>query len=206
MKGLGGFVVMAMVVALAGCSTDISDSTAPVYLRVMSVEGAPGGDATATYSPWLHSDVLWEDPTGQKGSSIFPDMAKLTVAAIPKNPDYLLWAGQLRTTSLMQDVRLERYEVVYTRTDGRNVAGVDVPQAISGPMATVVPFDGTAEAVIEVVRHAAKEEPPLRNLRFGGGEEIFTCIATITVHGRTGAGEVVVGEGMLQITFTNFGN
>ncbi len=58
----------------------------------------------------------------------------------------------------------------------------------------------------KVVRHAAKMEPPLRNLATGnGGESIITCIAEITVHGRSLAGDVVSASGRLQITFANFG-
>jgi hypothetical protein len=207
MKGLAGVLAVALGLALAGCGTDLGDSsTAPVYLRITAVAGATSEGATLTFSNPLYSDVLWQDPAGTKPSTVFADLARLSIAAIPKNPDFLLWSSTMRTTSQMEDVRLERYEVVFTRTDGRNVAGVDVPQAIVGPMAATVPFDGSAEVTFEIVRHAAKEEPPLWNLRFGGGESLITCVADITVHGQTGAGQVVTANGRLQIVFGNFGN
>ena len=70
--------------------------------------------------------------------------------------------------------------------------------------------DAEGEAAIVVVRHQAKEEPPLRNLRFntglgsGGGTDLFTVIAEITVHGRTGNGRAVSTMGRLQINFADF--
>ena len=51
---------------------------------------------------------------------------------------------------------------------------------------------------------------PLRNLRFnaglgsGGGTDLFTVIAEITVHGRTGNGRAVSTMGRLQINFADF--
>jgi hypothetical protein len=68
--------------------------------------------------------------------------------------------------------------------------------------------------VIVVVRHSAKEEPPLRNLAFfpqvdvnngvGGGEGIIHAIAGITVHGRTVSGRAVSAFGRLTVTFADF--
>jgi hypothetical protein len=201
MKGLGVSLCLTLALGIAGCGTNLGDSTAAsIYLRITNVEARAGG--FDDFSAFLHSDVLWQDPQGTDPSSVFPDTARLTILAIPKNPDFDLWGP----VTVLQDVRLERYDVVYTRADGHNVAGVDVPYPINGPMAADVPFNGSAQVVFEVVRHAAKQEPPLRNLAFGGGHDILTCIAEITVHGRTGTGEVVVATARLQITFANFGN
>ena len=69
------------------------------------------------------------------------------------------------------DVFLERYEVRYFRTDGRDVEGVDVPFRITGPMGTCASTRSRRAtrsrptAIITIVRHQAKLEPPLRNLR-----------------------------------------
>jgi hypothetical protein len=77
-------------------------------------------------------------------------------------------------------------------------------------MATLVPVGEGAEAVIMVVRHQAKLEPPLRNLAFvtptvnGGGQGILTTIAEITVHGRTTSGKGVSAQGRLTISFADF--
>jgi len=203
MRRLTVAACVALALGLAGCKGCSNQTEAPVYLRITLVEGSPGG-FDDTFGTYMHSDVLWQDPKGEKPDTVYADMARLTVQAIPKNPDYAAdWGG---VNPGLQDVRLERYEVVYTRGDGRNVAGVDVPFPINGPMAAIVPFDGEAEAIIEVVRHAAKEEPPLQNLIVGNNDGLFTVIATITVHGRTGPGAVVEASGMLQITFANFGN
>ena len=55
-----------------------------------------------------------------------------------------------------------------------------------------------------IVRHEAKLEEPLRNMRDGGGLDILHCIANITVHGRTTAGTAVQASGRLEVTFADF--
>jgi hypothetical protein len=109
-------------------------------------------------------------------------------------------------------VNIERYEVRYYRSDGRNTEGVDVPHRISGNITTGLNAEtsGGLDVPIEVVRAQAKLEPPLANLRgvttdaLGGSALIITCFAEVTLHGRTLAGQVVTASGRLQIDFADF--
>ena len=119
-------------------------------------------------------------------------------------------------------MRLESYQVRYFRTDGRNVEGVDVPHRITGPLsAHAFPHPtGTdeveVEAVINVVRHTAKREPPLVNMIDSdlpdhpgtvslGGEGLLTTVAEITVYARqVTTGEPLSATGRFQVVFADF--
>jgi hypothetical protein len=147
---------------------------------------------------------------------IVNDEAEVTINVFRKNNNADLG------TSPVEHVYLERYEVRYFRTDGRNTEGVDVPFRITGPMNNIrfhtagPGGEGEVEIVtsITIVRHQAKLEPPLRNLAgvFGGdtgaplisGAGILTTVAEITIHGRTVQGGVLQAVGRAQVTFADF--
>jgi hypothetical protein len=204
MKAL--WVVVIGCFALAGCTPDFAtENDSTVLLRIADIEGASATQADG--------DVLFSDV-----SDGFNDDAVVTLHLFRKNPTVV-------STSPLEDVLLERYEVQYFRTDGRNTEGVDVPYRITGPLAGTLHSIGTtgentAQVVINVVRHQAKFEPPLSNLRgifVAGlptnptdplvfpGQGIITAIAEITIHGRTTNDKGgVSATGRLQVTFADF--
>jgi hypothetical protein len=112
-------------------------------------------------------------------------------------------------TSPVEHIYLERYDVRYFRTDGRNVEGVDVPYRISGPLGnerfhTPGPGGGgevQASVVMAIVRPQAALEPPLSNLNAGGGAIILTIVAEVTIHARTVQGDALEAKGQKEITF-----
>jgi hypothetical protein len=198
MRALSVSVAGALALALGACTPDfVEQSQANVIVRITKITGDQGGGGgDSGIGDVLNSDV---DP-------VFNDNATLNFESVPKNPRGL-------TLGQFNDVFLERYEVLYLRSDGRNQEGVDVPFRITGPLATLVPAGGTAAASIIIVRHQAKIEPPLRNLRGvfpasgtlqTGGAGILSIVAEITVHGRTTSGEAVQASGRLQINFADF--
>ena len=189
--------------ALGGCTPDWATSNStPFILEIASISSDSGE------LPIL-SDVQVE-------GSVFNDEAEVVVNVFRKNNN-----GDL-STSPVEHVYLERYEVRYFRTDGRNTEGVDVPFRITGPMGnlrfhTAGPGGGGEVQLttsITIVRHQAKVEPPLRNLRgvfvgdtdsiLFGGSGILTTIAEITIHGRTVQGGVLQAVGRAQVTFADF--
>jgi hypothetical protein len=189
-------LALVSVVASFGCTPDFAtQNDADVILRIQKIVADPGAQG-GEVGDFLLSDV----------TPVFNDNAIITFELLPKNP------GAVQ--GLFNDVFLERYEVRFFRTDGHDTEGVDVPFRFTGAMATMVPDNGTAEAAIIVVRHSAKEEPPLRNLAFapqagvdngpGGGEGIIHAIAEMTFHGRTTSGHAVTTTGRLSVTFADF--
>jgi hypothetical protein len=184
---------VAAALALSGCSADyVTTNQADVLLEIVKIEAAAGKKGGGgTKGAVLHSDVVTKD-------GIFNDTASVTFTVLTKNPLFT-------PTNPVNDVQLQRYEIRYLRSDGRNVEGVDVPYRITGPLSLRIPAGGDGEESFDVVRHQAKEEPPLRNLA-SGGAIVLTTIAEMTFHGQTTSGKVVTATGRLQITFANFGD
>jgi hypothetical protein len=179
------------------CSSDLSKSnSANVLLEITQVQGqSENGGTAGTLSSTLLSDVLFK-------GSVFNDNAQITMVAVPKNQ-----SGSV-TLSPLDGVYLDSYAVSYSRTDGLNTQGVDVPYSISGSMSGFIPA-GNATTVndsIIVVRHQAKTEPPLSLLDGVGQNQILTVIATITVHGHTLEGAGVEATANLEIVFADFGD
>jgi hypothetical protein len=176
--------LLGAVLSLAGCSAGYTKgSTSAVLLLLGGINGgAP-----------LQSDVL-------KDGSIQSDSVEMAIAVRFKNPNVET------VPSIPSAVIIERYEVRYRRSDGREVEGQDVPYRISGNVTSAydVKTSGTDPLVIEVVRAQAKIEPPLRNLQGGGGALIVTMFADITIHGRTISGQPVTTTGSLQIDFADW--
>ena len=56
------------------------------------------------------------------------------------------------------------------------------------------------------MRHQNKREPPLSNMRGGGGTQLLTVIAEITFYGRDQAGNEVSVTGSMSINFADFGD
>ena len=103
------------------------------------------------------------------------------------------------------DVTINRYHIVYKRTDGRNVPGVDVPYAVDGATTGTVCSCGSGSKIgFEMVRHIAKEEAPLVELIRSPG--IISTIAEVTFYGRDQVGNDVSVTGSMQVNFGNFGD
>jgi hypothetical protein len=177
---------------LNACVPDyLETNNSQVIMRITKVSSESGEEEEP--GDFLLSDV----------APNFNDNAILTVEVLPKNPS-------IEVPGRFNDVMVERYEVRYFRSDGRNQEGVDVPFRISGPLGTLIPLGEDADVAFVVVRHAAKREPPLLNLQTvtnlgsGGGLDVLTCVAEITLHGRTTRGEGVTASARLQITFADF--
>jgi hypothetical protein len=165
-----------------GCAKDyVTSSQGDVQLFINSInEGAA-----------LESDV-------SSAGAAQRDVVPVSLALRVKNPLNTV------TPQVALAVRVERYEVRYLRTDGHNAEGIDVPYAFAGATAFTLDVGDNADLALEIVRAAAKQEPPLRNLRDGGGLSILTCIAEVTVHGRQTSGEAVTAQGRLMINFADF--
>jgi hypothetical protein len=194
-------MLVAVAMITGGCVPDwAQQNSSPFILEVASITNADG-------SLPILSDVSFP---------VINDDARVLVNAFRKNNNPALG------TSPVEHIYLERYEVRYFRTDGRNQEGVDVPYRITGPLGNIrfhTPGPGgegevEAEVLITIVRHQAKAEPPLRNLEGGvfgdtGGALLpggfaITMVAEITIHGRTVQGDALVATGRQQVTFADF--
>jgi hypothetical protein len=176
-------LVMALgALAMVGCTPDwAKNGDAPVVLLMTGInDGAP-----------LSSDL--QISTG----AVCPDIVPLRVENHFKNPS-------VTATGFRHDFTIERYEVRYFRSDGRNTEGVDVPYRISGNVAQEIIEESAATLQLEVVRRQAKLEPPLANLA-GGNPPVLTMFAEVTLHARTTTGQTTNPvSARLQIDFAEF--
>lgn len=199
--------VLAVLAGLVtvGCTPDWATTNSTPY--IMEIAGiAPAGGSIGSA---IRSDV-------SVSGSVFNDDADVTVNIFRKNNNTGMGV------SPVEHIYLERYEVRFFRSDGRNQEGVDVPYRITGPLGNIryhtpsVGGSGEVEATvtITVVRHQAKLEPPLRNLKDVLSSEtgtfqlpgagVLTTIAEITIHGRTVQGQGLEAKGNVQVTFADF--
>jgi len=181
--GYAGAAAVVAGVLMSGCTPDWAKKGDSDMILLMTGinEGSP-----------LDSDVRIS--TG----SVCPDLVPVRLEIHFKNPG-------ITATGFRGDTTVERYEVRYFRSDGRNTEGVDVPFSITGNVAQEIIAPGAATLQLEVVRRQAKLEPPLRNLRDLGGAMVVTMFAEVTVHGRTTTGSVTnPASARLQIDFADF--
>jgi hypothetical protein len=198
-----GAAVILAAGSLVGCTPEWARNNASPY--VLEIAGINGGST-------LNSDV---------GFPVVNDDVAVIVNAFRKNNNPGL------DTSAVEHLYLERYEVRYFRTDGRNQEGVDVPFRVTGALGNIrfhTPAAGNefeATVPITIVRHQAKIEPPLRNLQLDPnsplnqngvgtagadfpGAVILTVVAEVTIHGRTVQGHAMEAKGRVNITFADF--
>jgi len=175
-----------------------------VFLTVDNMQAASGGTAGSA-SSFLLSDVqVLVDQTVNgvtiKVPTVFNDTLTATIRSNEKNqnPDSLL--------TIINAVTLTRYHVDFRRTDGRNTPGVDVPFGFDGGLGVTIQPGATANVVIELVRHQAKLEPPLKNLAGVGGQGFISTIAEVTFYGRDQNGNEVAVTGRIDVQFGDFGD
>lgn len=184
MQGVKAFVaVAAAALAMQSCTPDWAGSdNSEVVLLMTAINGG---------------DVLSSDVRISSGG-VCPDSVPLRLENHFKNTN-------VTNTGFRHDITVERYEVHYFRSDGHNAEGIDVPYSITGNLAQEIQEESDATLNLEVVRRQAKTEPPLGNLRNGGGNSILTMFAEVTLHGRVTTGVATNPvTARLQIDFADF--
>jgi hypothetical protein len=198
-------LILLAVTLLAYACTSVEDNTRSAsLLTIDSIEGEPGGEGEEPGVPLL-SDVCdnpADAPQDPETCSVFNDNATIQVS----NDFLQIGPGSgVGSPSILNDVVITQYRVDYFRPNNRNTPGIDVPFGIDGTMTLRVPINGQAEAVVLVVRHIAKREPPLAELSNGPSEGILTANAQIKLFGRDIAGRTVSATGFLEIHWANYG-
>lgn len=201
--GIGRSVwrVGARVLVLVGCAASfgscindkITASRSSVSLVIERIGAARGGFDEDPIPTLLQSDVL-------TNGSVFEDIARVTTRLSFKDPGT---SENPSAPTSANFVTIDRYRVTYTRSDGRNTPGVDVPYPWDGAM-TVTTVSGIQSAEFTLVRGSAKLEPPLIGLRNLGGQLIINTIATITFSGFDQTGAEVVAVGTIGINFADW--
>jgi len=181
-------VLVTALLFFSSCSKIAKDTTSNSMLIIESITGT---DILGTEVNFLQSDVLTYEGT------IVADVAKGTFTAELLNPGAF-------ETSHYSDIVVDRYVVSYSRSDGKNIEGVDVPYSFEGHLSALVSVGSNTTFNFVVVREAAKFEPPLVNLQDGRGDVIIQVKARIDFYGHDLANKNVMATGYLTIFFANF--
>jgi hypothetical protein len=175
---------------LASCHSKVTEGRASSYLIINDLGGAKSG--TTTFSNVLASDVV-----SDKGA-IWEDLGRVNMTLAMKD----ITAPNAPTTN--NAVTINRYRVVFRRTDGRNTQGVDVPYAFEGAVTFTVGSQSTS-ATFTLVRVQAKLEAPLTALAgHGGNALVISTIADVTFYGFDQTGQEVSVTGSMSVNFTDW--
>jgi len=199
LKPLWFLSLMLLLVQLSGCTTTATEDndTTNTFVTVVSVESIRGDFTLQQEGTDLLSDVCAANDENPP-CSVFNDNIIVTFAAFAKD--------QTNLTSLVNSIVFERYRVTYTRADGRNVPGADVPYPFDGVSTFIVRTDGVdVTRAFIVVRHQAKLESPLREITTNSSA-ILSVLAQVDFYGSDVAGRALKVTAHLNITFADFGN
>jgi hypothetical protein len=197
-------LAVALAFSAAGCGEYVDSGRSPVRVIVGTLEAASGADPDE-FGGTLSSDVLTNRTTPEPCSttspcpSIFSDVGRVNMRLVLRDQGV---PGLTATPSSLNQVTFTRYRVTFRRTDGHNVEGVDVPYGFDSGLTFTVPAEGDITAGFVLVRHAAKEEAPLRPL--ATSPNFIATIATVSFYGKDLAGNDVTASGQIGITFGNF--
>lgn len=208
MKRARLLAVAVCALTSASCGSELlRTGRAPVLLVLEQLSAASGRDPGTFVNPLLSDvQVLIETTIGTQTvdvPTIFNDLGRATLRVEMKaqpsdiNPV---------SPSALNAVTLTRYRVNFRRSDGRNTAGVDVPFGFDGAVSTTIQPGASSEVIFDLVRHAAKSEPPLRNLVAGGSLRFVSTVAEVTFFGRDQNGNEVMVTGSMDVIFGDFGD
>lgn len=176
---------VAGVLLASACSNVVRGGQASSYLILQSLTDSSG-------STVVFSDVRSVDAT-TGAQSVLNDNATATFLVQMKD------LGGLAPTAV-NAITVTQYHVQFSRTDGRNTQGVDVPYAFDGAVTQTIAASGAVSFTL--VRNQAKLEAPLAAL--AQGNVPISMIATITFYGHDQTGREVSVTGSIDVTFGNF--
>jgi hypothetical protein len=201
----GGAVVVTVLfsaLSFGGCGDAIRQGRGPAYLVLMSLTGASGATPDQ-FGNTVSSDVqTYVDAGDVRVPTVFEDLGRAQLRVEMKDVGL---PGQPNAPSPNNLITVTRYRVTFSRADGRNTPGVDVPHPFDGAASATI--TGTATTVgFVLVRVQAKDEPPLRALVGNGGAGVISTIAEVTLYGTDQTGNSVSAVGRISVNFADWGD
>jgi len=164
---------------------------------LLIVENLTGLDIDGNTVNYLQSDVQKiDETTGLAYYTADPASATLSVSLL--DPSTTAEASQYNS------VTITRYVVSFSRTDGHNTPGVDIPYSFEGTLSVVIDVGTTASVAFIIVREVAKLEAPLINLAGGTEEAVLQVTARVDFYGKDMSNNMVKATGYLNIFFANY--
>lgn len=196
------FASIVLVAATSACGDVIRQGKSPVVLVIDTFTATSGGASAGTPSATLRSDVIVNKTSpapctpAAPCATIYDDFGQVKMHLVPK--DFLI------DPTPNNQVTITRYHVTYQRADGRNTPGVDVPFGFDGAVTGTTSSNLSLTLDFELVRHVAKDESPLAQLRVS--PNIINTIAEVTFYGTDLVGNAVTAAASMSIEFGNFGD
>jgi len=186
--------ILTAIFLLFSCNPLENETESDSLLVVQNVTGT---DIDGNVVNYLQSDVQNVDSqTGQ--AYITADSAKATLKVSLLDPSPTVQPSQYNS------VTINRYVVSYSRTDGQNTPGVDLPYSFEGSLSIQIDVGSTATIAFIIVREVAKLEPPLINLVEGTEEGVLQVTAKVDFYGQDMVNNTVKATGYLNIFFANY--
>jgi len=191
--GLKGMALAIGCLALLSCNPLENKTESSSILIVQNLTGLNAEGQEVNY---LESDVVRLDTAGNP--FVTPDPAVVVFSAKLLNFNSSLGPSQYN------DIIVDRYVVRYTRVEGKNQEGVDVPYAFEGSLSIMVQINSVTEISFPIVRATAKLEPPLVNLASTTAEGVLQVTARVDFYGHDMMNKKVSATAYLAIFFANW--
>jgi len=191
-KSTGTLLILAVLPAilmLSACNPLEDDSKSSSFIIIESITGTDIEGKTVSF---LQSDVVLAN------STVVADVATTTLQAGLLDPAPILDPSQYN------DIILDRYIVSYSRVDGKNRQGVDVPYSFEGSLTQLLKIGNSVTFSFVVVREVAKLEAPLFDLVQNRAEGVIEATAKIEFYGHDMVNNKVTATGYLTIFFANY--
>ena len=184
--GLGRTVGLALCLALVGsCSELAQTDRAASFLVIERLTGGTGEE----------EDTVFQSDVQSSTGGVFEDQGTLTARLALKAPGT---SSSPTTPTSANFITINRYRVVYVRTDGGAV-----PLPFEGAMTFTV-TGAAASASFVLVRVSAKLQAPLISLRAGGSSIVIYTVAEVTFFGRDQTGAETVVTGRIDVNFADW--
>jgi hypothetical protein len=199
-------VLAALIAVTVSCGDVVRQGSSPVFLVIDTLQGIRGGASASLGSSTLVSDVITNITAPAPCTlvapcpTIFGDSGTATLRAPLKDIGATAALGP--TTN--NEVTINRVRVDYSRADGRNTPGVDVPFGFDSAVTGTIAVGTSLTIGFELVRNVAKQEAPLAQLR--SSSNFISTIAKVTFFGVDRTGNALSVTGQIQIEFGNFGD
>jgi hypothetical protein len=200
-----GVAALGLLTGASCTNSLVTEGRSGTFVVIEQFLAASGADPN-TFTNTLQSDVVTnvEVTVGGQTSlrpTIFEDPGRVIARLGFKDPGT---PSNPTTPTSSNYITIDRYRVVYVRSDGRNTPGVDVPYSFDGA-ATFSILD-IGSATFTLVRAQAKLEPPLLALRNGGGAVAISTIAEATFYGHDQTGAEVQTLARIGVNFADWGD
>jgi len=190
--------VAAIVATSVSCGDVVRQGRAPVFLVIDSIQG--GTPLAANVTSDVIRNVTSPPPCAVDNPcpTVFNDVGSAVLHLAPKD------VTSSTSPTSNNAVTITRIHIKYTRADGRNTQGVDVPYEWDAASTVTIPASGSGTVGFELVRLVAKTESPLVQLKTS--PSFINTITEVTFFGRDTVGNDVSATGKIQINFGNFGD